>query len=578
MKPNESRENSLTRPIRILLIEDDGDDAFLFREWLSEANHTGFQLTHVERLGCGLEMLKKGRAFDLILLDLSLPESPEGDVVAPVINVAGGIPIIVLTGLENDALGLDLVKMGVQDYLVKQKADGKTLIRAIRYAIERQRMIQQLARARELEHYLASHDVLTGLPNRKLFYDRLKQSLTRARRHGHLVGILFLDLDGFKRINDTLGHSAGDKLLKEAARRLKEMLRESDTISRLGGDEFTIVLDNIHREQDVRHIAEKILKILSEPYAIGEHQLFVTGSIGVSMYPFDGTDVETLVKHADIAMYRAKSHGKNTCQFYNVTMDSQGMAQLELERDLRQAVDQQQFVLHYQPLFSLKKGKVSALEALVRWQHPKLGMIPPNKFIPVVEETGLIDRLGEWIIQTACKENRQLQVDGYYPLRVAVNLSAHQFRERNLHDKVFAALQTSGLDPEFLCLEITETNIMRDIEYTIDTLRAFKEQGIRIAIDDFGTGYSSLSYLKKLPADSLKIDRSFIDGVPSDQNDTSITSAIIGLAHNMSMGVVAEGVETAEQLSYLRTMSCDEMQGFHFSRPMAMENLRTILP
>jgi len=562
--------------VKILLIEDDEGDAFLLRELLLEAEQFNFDLIHVERLSHGLNVLATEKC-DVILLDLSLPDGYGPEIIYPVQEAANGIPVIILTGLDSEGVGIQMVKEGVQDYLVKGSFESHNLIRAIRYGIERQRMLFQLEKARELEQYLAYHDALTSLPNRKLFYDRLAHTISRAHRNEKKVGVMFLDLDGFKRINDTLGHSAGDELLKITAERLKHVMRESDTVARLGGDEFTVIIDNISQEQDIISVCEKILHALEKPYKIDSNEFFITSSIGVSLYPFDGENIEDLVKNADVAMYRAKGAGKNNYQFYNISMDAQAMEHLEMERSLRRALENNELYLHYQPLFNMEQKAISSLEALVRWEHPELGNIPPSKFIPIAEETGLINSLGEWIINTACIQNKALQSEGYQPIRVAINLSTHQFRDKNLFETVTNALNNSCLDPQFMALEITESSVMRDVEYAIDTLRAFKDLGIQVAVDDFGTGYSSLSYLKQLPADTLKIDRSFIDGIPTDRNDASITSAIIGLAHNLELGVVAEGVETSEQLSYLRHLKCDEMQGFHLSRPLPFDTLKTVM-
>ncbi len=562
--------------VKILLIEDDEGDAFLVRELLMEAEQFNFDLIHVERLSHGLDVLASERC-DVILLDLSLPDGYGPEIIYPVQEAANGIPIIILTGLDSEGVGIQLVKEGVQDYLVKDSFDSQNLIRAIRYAIERQRMLFQLEKARELEQYLAYHDALTSLPNRKLFYDRLAHTISRARRNDKMVGVMFLDLDGFKRINDTLGHGAGDELLKITAERLKHVIRESDTVARLGGDEFTVIIDHISQEQDVISVCDKILRTLEKPYKIDSNEFFITSSIGVSLYPFDGENIEELIKNADVAMYRAKGAGKNNYQFYNISMDAQAMEHLEMERSLRRALENNELYLHYQPLFNMQQKTITSLEALVRWQHPELGNIPPSKFIPIAEETGLINPLGEWIINTACIQNKTLQAEGYQPVRVAINLSTHQFRDKNLFETVTNALDKSRLNPQFMSLEITESSVMRDVEYAIDTLQAFKDLGIQVAVDDFGTGYSSLSYLKQLPADTLKIDRSFIDGIPTDRNDASITSAIIGLAHNLELGVVAEGVETSEQLSYLQQLKCDEMQGYHLSKPLPFDTLKTVM-
>ncbi len=566
--------------IRLLLVDDDDTPVRQLQEKLAELQHIRFEINHESCLADALERLQES-VFDLIMVDLSLPDAYGTDVIYPLRTNAPEIPIIVLTGLDNEEIAMKAVREGVQDYLVKGSIESTTLARAIRYAIERQRMLHQLEKARQLEQYLAYHDALTGLPNRKLLLDRLHQSLSRARRGQHLVGLLSLDLDGFKKTNDTLGHAAGDNLLKTAAVRLRESVRESDTVARISGDEFMLIIDNLTREQDALVVCEKILKTLSQPYEISKHRFYMTASMGVSLYPFDGSDVESLVKNADIAMYRAKSDRNNSYQLYNLSMEAQAQEKMRLENELRRLLAedaQTELSLHYQPVLNFEQNSITSLEALVRWQHPEMGFISPVRFIPIAEETGLIDPLGEWIINKACHQNKVLQDNGYTPVRVAINLSTKQFRQRDIREIIHDALDSSGLNPEFLALEITESSAMQDVEYTIQILKHFKNLGVQISVDDFGTGYSSLSYLKKLPADILKIDRSFIDGVPEDRNDTSITAAIINLAHNLDLAVIAEGVENQQQFAYLQSMHCDEMQGYHFSKPLSFEELCKILP
>lgn len=561
----------------ILLIEDDDDDAFILRELLGEAERFSFILTHANCLQQGAKLLAAKNKYDLVLLDLFLPDGKGAETVQCIQEISPDIPIIVLTGLSDEQLALQFVQNGVQDYLTKGNFDHNGLARSIRYAIERQRMRQQLEKAREIEHYLAYHDVLTGLPNRTLFYDRLEHALAKAKRDKAILGVMFIDLDGFKRINDTLGHGAGDALLKSVAQRLKQCLRESDTLARLGGDEFTIILENIIQETDTIGIAKKIIKTLKKSFPINGREVYVTASIGISLYPFDGSAVEVLVKRADAAMYRAKERGKNAFEFYNISIDSHSLEYFELEHALYKALEREEFVLYYQPLLDLPEKKITSAEALIRWHHPELGLIHPDKFIPIAEETGLIKPLGEWIIETACKHNKALQVAGVGPLQMGVNLSPRQFRQQNLHQKIVQALEDNQLAPACLMIEITENSAMKDVEFTISTLKTFKKLGVKIAIDDFGTGYSSLSYLKRLPADMLKIDRSFIDGLPADAYDVTLTAAIIGLASKMGLRVVAEGVETQEQLEYLESQNCNKIQGYHISKPLTFSELRNIL-
>ncbi len=561
------------KTIRIAYIGREEQDASTFRNLLQDTD--GYQFQVVFRAIASLD----GRELqsDLLLLESQACGADSGQEIEAIRKIYPLLPIILLQHKSNPAEALAAVQSGVQDTLVFGEFNLEKLTRSIIYSIERHNQVQQIQKARQIEKYLAYHDALTGLPSRQLFLDRLGQAIMRARRNNYITGILFLDLDGFKRINDTLGHSTGDKLLVEVGKRIEECVRESDTVARLGGDEFTVLLGRIEHEQDAANVAKKILQALNASIRVENNELFVTTSIGISLYPEDGNDVETLVKKADVAMYRAKSRGKNTYQLYNFSMDSDAAERLELENNLHRGLARDELVLFYQPLLDVKDAQVTSLEALVRWQHPTKGLISPDRFIPLAEETGLIEPLGEWVLRTACRQNKLLQERGFSPLRVAVNLSMRQFRQKALHGLVLETLESSRLDPRYLALEVTESNAMNDVEHTISTLKLLKDIGVRVSIDDFGTGYSSLSYLKRLPIDTLKVDRSFIDGIPEDKDDKSITSAIIFLAHNLELGVIAEGVETRKQLSFLKAMRCDKIQGYHFSKPLAFDGLQEFL-
>jgi diguanylate cyclase (GGDEF)-like protein len=431
--------------------------------------------------------------------------------------------------------------------------------------------------AEERLSYLASCDSLTNLPNRILFYDRLNQVLSRAPWSKRLVGVLFLDLDRFKIINDTLGHNVGDELLKAVAERLKGCVRAGDTVARLGGDEFTVILDDVAKEQDVTKIAQKILDALSKPYRIEGHELFTTTSIGISLYPHDGETAETLLKNADIAMYRAKEQGKNNFQHYSSAMNAKASERLSLENGLRHALEGEELRLLYQPQLDLKSGQIIGMEALVRWQHPEMGLLSPAKFIPVAEETGLIIPMGEWVLRTACAQNRAWQTAGYASMRIAVNFSARQFQQQNMIKMVSRVLQETGLAPHFLELELTESIIMKNAENTIATLYQLHEMGLEISIDDFGTGYSSLSYLRRFPINRLKVDQSFVRDIAKDPINAEIVNAIITMAHSLKIKVIAESVETAEQLRILRSLECDEMQGYILSPPLSPQEATKLL-
>ncbi|MGE0455631.1 MAG: EAL domain-containing protein [Vicinamibacteria bacterium] len=420
--------------------------------------------------------------------------------------------------------------------------------------------------AQEQIRYLAYHDSLTGLPNRELFLDRLRVALAHAQRHRRELAVLFVDLDHFKVINDSLGHSIGDRVLREIAARLRATLREEDTVARLGGDEFTALLPSLSAPTDVSHVAAKIQQAIRQPIQIDGRELGLSASIGVGLFPNDGSDAETLLKNADTAMYRAKELGRDQHQFYTAALSVKVLEHLDLDGRLRKALQNDRLLLHYQPLIDLADGRVEAVEALVRWQDSDGSLIPPDDFIPVAEVTGLIVPIGAWVLRAACAEIARLAAAGGPP-RVSVNLSARQFHGGEVVEQVKAALAASGLRAEQLELEITETVAMQDQERTVETLRRLKQLGVRISIDDFGTGYSSLGYLRRFPIDTLKIDRSFVRDVASDRSAASIAAAVIAVGHELRIHVVAEGVETEEQLRILRRHGCDAAQGFLVGRP-----------
>ena len=416
--------------------------------------------------------------------------------------------------------------------------------------------------------HLAHHDALTDLPNRVLFQDRLQQAVAQARRTGLLMAILFIDLDNFKDVNDALGHEFGDLLLKSVTQRLRGCTRETDTVARLGGDEFALIHTGLDRSEWAAKLAEKVLERLSEPCWDEGQEVHISASIGVTLCPLDHDDPQQIVKNADMAMYRAKNTGRANYQFYKEDMNLAFQARKALERDLRKALAHGQLDLFYQPQIDARRSLIIGAEALVRWRHPTRGMISPAEFVPIAEECGLIVPLGDWVLETACTQNRIWQDLGLPPVRVAVNLSAQQFLYRDLVGSVVGALETSGLDHACLELEITEGILMRETEMTISTLRRLTELGIQIAVDDFGTGYSSMAYLKRFPVNKIKIDRAFVTDVTTDPGDAAIVGAVIGLAHGLGLSVAAEGVETFDQAAHLRARGCDELQGYYFGRPM----------
>jgi diguanylate cyclase (GGDEF)-like protein/PAS domain S-box-containing protein len=441
-------------------------------------------------------------------------------------------------------------------------------------------MINDITDRKKREEHLiqlATHDALTGLPNRALLKDRLDWAISHAQRNQKLAALLFMDLDRFKTINDTLGHNIGDQLLKYVANRLKNCVREEDTVARLGGDEFVILLSDLPSVEVIEEIAAKILDSLAYPIKLESHEVYTSPSIGVSIYPRDGHDSDSLLKQADLVMYRAKAQGGNRHLYYAPEIDIPDKSRLDMEAKLRAALENENFTLHYQPRQSLVTGKIIGVEALLRWRHPRLGPISPAQIIPILEDTGLIIPVGEWILRTACQQCKSWQVEGECDIHIAVNISAAQFKQADFVDQVEDILQETGLNAHCLELELTETLIMQNAEETIDCLHRLQELGIRLAIDDFGTGYSSLSYLKHFPINYLKIDQSFVSSIMTDTNDRAIVSAIIGLAHTLNLKVIAEGVESFEQLSYLSSRKCDEIQGNYFSLPLSARECRKFL-
>ena len=425
--------------------------------------------------------------------------------------------------------------------------------------------------------YLAYHDVLTGLPNRALFLDRLEHALTRHEREGNCLAVLFLDLDRFKYINDTLGHEVGDELLRRLARRLQERLRRSDTIARFGGDEFAVLLEGLDSADEASHAAEQLLDAFTQSFDLRGHELFMTTSIGISVFPDDSDDAGSLLKNADTAMYRAKERGRNIYQYYSREMGNQTLERLHLETDLRHAIDKEQFFLEYQPQVELDSGRILGVEALLRWRHPEHGLVSPVKFIPILEEMGLIVAVGEWVLRQACRQGMDWHRSGHRRLRVAVNLSVRQFHDPLLHERVRQILRETGFPASALELEITESVLMQHDQVTMGNLRALQNMGVRLSVDDFGTGYSSLGYLKRFPISTLKIDRAFIRDLARDPEDAAIVSAIIAMAHSLRMEVIAEGVETGEQQAYLAAQGCDAVQGYLYSRPCSATDLLALL-
>jgi diguanylate cyclase (GGDEF)-like protein/PAS domain S-box-containing protein len=676
--------------VKILLVEDNGCDALLLRRLFKSIAPDAYEVTHRNCMADAV-LHAATQIIDIVLLDLGLPDANGLEAVRLMLAAAPRTPVVVMTGLDDEQLAAQALRAGAQDFLVKGELEPAVVIRALRYAIARKALEDQLfleqeraqitlnamgdavicidntgaisflnraaqimtglvlspghclmsealgltgtdglqvdlgrhadsktsddstkltssaciarsngknlpveytvstvrdragmavgsvfvlrdmtetrALAEKLAH-MAQHDALTGLPNRLLLADRIKTAIAIAPRHDSNPGLLFLDLDGFKHVNDTLGHGVGDKLLQSVAERLSACVRASDTVSRLGGDEFVVLLAEIAHPEDAAIAAGRMLQAVSAPHLIDQHELHVGTSIGVSLYPSDGSDAETLIKNADTAMYQAKANGRSSYRFYEPGMNLRVVERRDLEAGLRRALERNEFVLHYQPKLDLATGKIHGAEALVRWKHPVRGNLPPNMFIPVAEECGLIVPLGKWVLHEACRQAKAWADAGAPLQNIAVNVSAVEFQDAQFMRNVFQILEATGLAPERLELELTESVLMKRSGSAAAILKTLRAEGIRLAIDDFGTGYSSLSYLTRFPVDTLKIDRSFIRQITEAPLETAIVKAVLSMAQSLNLRVVAEGVETRGELEFLQAHRCNEAQGYYFSCPL----------
>jgi diguanylate cyclase (GGDEF)-like protein len=560
----------------ILLIEDNPADVRLLREMLNEQDSLHIRLTHLECMS-DAESYLADHVVDIILLDLGLSDAQGLEAIRRARAAAPGVPLVVLTGLDDESVALQALQQGAQDYLIKGQIETRGLLRALRYAIERKTMESAvLAMARQTAHS-AEHDFLTGLPNRMLLDDRVGRAIALAARHGKKIAVLFLDLDGFKHINDSLGHPVGDRLLQSVAKRLVSCVRGSDSVSRQGGDEFVVLLLELEQAEDAAVTARRILEAVAQPHSIDRHDLHVTASIGVSIYPDDGLDADTLIKNADTAMYQAKENGRRSFQFFKAAMNVRAVERQSIEEDLRRALERREFSLHYQPKVDLTTGAITGAEALIRWMHPSRGLVPPADFIPVAEDCGLILPIGAWVVRQACAQARAWLDAGLPVTSMAVNVSAMEFRDKGFLDGLFAILAETGLDPSYLMLEMTESVLMKNAAATATILQTLRQRGIQVAVDDFGTGYSSLSHLQRFPVDAVKIDQSFVRQISTASQDTTIVKAVIGMARGLKLQVIAEGVETLEEVAFLRAYRCDEAQGYYFSRPVPPQQFALLL-
>lgn len=671
----------------LLVIEDNPGDARLLQEMLSE-DPSERALTHVETMTAA-EAHLAAHAVDIILLDLGLPDAQGLDAVRRARAAAPRVPLVVLTGMDDESLAAQALKEGAQDYLIKGQIDPRSLIRALRYAIERNAMEEALfiekeraqvtlksigeavvctdihgnitflnvvaetmtgwhlhqatgrpireivpildaasrnplatpfevqddpslapllsilvrrdgfeiaiegsaarirdrtgsptgavivfrdvttARAMTQEMtYAAQHDFLTGLPNRGLLSDRISHAIALASRHQKHLAVLFLDLDGFKHINDSLGHPIGDRLLQSIAECLGRSVRASDTVSRQGGDEFVVLLSEIGQAEEAAISATRLLAAVAAPHSVDQTELHITTSIGISVYPEDAQDAETLIKNADTAMYQAKEHGRQTYRFFTPAMNIRAVERQFIEEGLRRAIEQEELALHYQPIIDVRTGVVIGAEGLLRWTHGVRGPIQPSDFIAVAEDSGIIIPIGRWVMREACSEAQRWSEAGLEPITVAVNVSAVEFQDEGFLTGVMDILSETGLDPSRLEIELTESVLMKRVDATAEILQSLREGGVRVAVDDFGTGYSSLSYLRKFPVDALKIDQSFIRQITGDESDATLVTAVINMARSLKLRVIAEGVETGEELDFIRAHECDEAQGYLFSHPV----------
>ncbi|MDP1979478.1 bifunctional diguanylate cyclase/phosphodiesterase [Undibacterium sp.] len=475
---------------------------------------------------------------------------------------------------EQEICASETILGSADDRLVMLQQANAHLVTA---TIETQKLLETIETTKvELDH-LAHHDVLTNLPNRILLQDRLGQAIELARREGRQLALMFMDLDRFKNINDSLGHTVGDQLLLSVAQRLVACVRHSDTVSRQGGDEFVVLLPAINNAEYAALCARKILATLALPHSIDQHDLHISVSIGISIYPDDGKDAEALIKSADTAMYHAKENGRDNFQFFKQEMNDRAIKRQSTEANLRRALERQEFVLHYQPKVNLHSGAIVGVEALIRWQHPERGLVPPEQFVDIAEECGLILPIGRWVLREACTQARAWQQAGLPPIIVGVNCSALEFRSEGFLENISAVLADTCMEPRYLELELTESVLMQDAEFTNSALLALHDLGIKLTVDDFGTGYSSLSYLRQFPIDTLKIDQSFVNHMTSDTNDASLVNAVISMGKSLKMRVIAVGVETPEQYAILLDQECDEGQGYYLARPMTAEAMASLL-
>lgn len=524
--------------------------------------------------------------FDLVISDIDMGGMSGLELVPRVHSLSPDTVVVMISGNHDIEFAIKALRAGAFDYISKP-IDLRHVEASVERALNHHALLKEKRRYKEqLESllqqrtaevdWLASYDTVTQLPNRALFEDRLKQAVAIARAKNQSLGVLFISLDQFKKVNDSLGHEPGDNLLKEFADRLQSCLNKSDFAARFGSDEFALMRSQIKGPEDVMETISSLSQLLKVSFDLQGHELYATASVGVSLFPVHGDDVHALLKNAGAALYKAKKSGGANYQFYTADMNELATSRLALETNLRRAIQNEEFLLHYQPRVAVDSLAITGVEALVRWQHPQLGLVAPLEFIPLAEDTGLIVPIGEWVLRTACLQGRRWREAGFAPIQIAVNISGRQFHDRDLSQTIIRILDETRFSPANLELEVTESSVMQNSEFASGVLNRLKSMGIRISIDDFGTGFSSLVSLKRLPIDALKIDRTFVRDATTDTDDAALVMAIITLGHNLRLKVIAEGVETEAQLQFLQLLRCDEVQGFFFSKPVPAETLTSL--
>jgi diguanylate cyclase (GGDEF)-like protein len=566
---------------KLLIIDDEEQIRNLLKDLLGGTYDCSTASSAEEALAALAE-----QTFDLVISDIDMGRISGLDLVPRVHALSPDTVVVMISGNQDIEFAIQALRVGAFDYITKPielRHVEASIERALRHGEilkEKRQYKEQLEellekRTAEVDR-LNYYDTVTQLPNRALFEDRLTQACSIAKSKGQALGVLFISLDQFKKVNDSLGHGPGDSLLREFAERLKSCISKSDTVARFGNDEFALLQTQVDDTNDVIETIGSLSQVLKFSFDLPGHELYATASVGISMFPIDGEDCHTLLKNAGAALYKAKKSGGANYQFFTADMHDLATQRLALETNLRRAIQNEEFLLYYQPRVSVDSLTITGVEALVRWQHPQLGLISPSEFIPLAEDTGLILPIGEWVLRQACEQNRRWQDQGFAPLQVAVNISGRQFHDRDLSETVIRILNESGLEPHHLELELTESSIMQNAEFAASVLTRWKNMGINISIDDFGTGVSSLASLKRLPIGALKIDQSFVRDATTDPDDAAIVRAIITLAQNLRLKVIAEGVETEEQLRFLQVLQCDEIQGYFFSKPLPAENLVSV--